>query len=85
MRVTYLDPGKHVIMTGSLGPLLYEATSGVMDVQVKSTAGGSQLTLDYRAAGFFKGGADKLAPAVDEVLASQLKRLRAYATARPRT
>jgi hypothetical protein len=85
MRVTYLDPGKRVVLTGALGPLLYEATAGVMDVQVKSTAGGSQLILDYRAAGFFKGGADKLAPAVDEVLAGQMKRLRVFATARPRT
>ena len=85
MHVTYLDPGKHVILTGSLGPLLYEATAGVMDVQVKSSAGGSELTLDYRVAGFANGGAGKLAPIVDEVLAGQMKRLRAYATARPRT
>jgi hypothetical protein len=84
MRVAYVEPGKHIILTGSLGPLLYEATSGVMDVQVKSTAGGSQLTLDYRVAGFARGGADKLAVGVDQVLAGQLKRLRAYATARPR-
>jgi len=85
MRVTYVDPGKRMILTGSLGPLLYEATTGVMDVQVKSTAGGSQLTLDYRVAGFANGGADKLAPIVDGVLASQMKRFRAYATARPKT
>jgi hypothetical protein len=65
--------------------LLYEATTGVLDVQVKSTGAGSQLTLDYRVAGFAKGGADKLAGAVDQVLADQMKRLRSYATARPRT
>ena len=85
LRVTYVDPGKRVILTGALGPLLYEATSGVMDVQIKSTAAGSQLTLDYRASGFANGGAEKLAPAVDQVLAAQMKRLRAFATARPRT
>src|SRR5262245_19696932 len=85
MHVTYVDPGKRVLMTGALGPLLYEATSGVMDVQIKSTAGGSQLTLDYRAAGFFNGGADKLAPAVDKVLSDQMRRYRAYATKRPRS
>lgn len=85
MRVAYVDPGKRVIMTGALGPLLYEATTGVMDIQIKSTASGSQLTLDYRAAGFAKGGAEKLAPLVDAVLAEQMKRFRAYATARPRT
>jgi uncharacterized protein YndB with AHSA1/START domain len=85
MRVIYVDPGKRILMTGALGPLLYEATNGVMDVQVKSTAGGSQLTLDYRASGFFNGGAAGLAPIVDKVLADQLRRYRAYATARPRT
>lgn len=85
MRVTYVDPGKRAVLTGSLGPLLYEATAGVMDVQVKSIAGGSQVTLDYRAAGFFNGGADKLAPLVDKVLADQMKRYRAFASARPQT
>ena len=85
MHVIYVEPGKHVILTGALGPLLYEATTGVMDVTVKSGAGGSQLVLDYRVAGFAKGGADKLAAGVDAVLAEQMKRVRSYATARPRT
>jgi hypothetical protein len=65
--------------------LLYEATTGVMDVQVKTAAGGSQLILDYKVAGFANGGADKLAAAVDSVLAGQMKRFRTYAAGRPRT
>ena len=85
LRVAYVDPGKRVVLTGALGPLLYEAVAGVMDVQVKSTAAGSQLTLDYRASGFANGGAEKLAPLVDQVLGEQMKRLRAFATSRPRT
>ena len=85
LHVAYVEPGKRVIMTGSLGPLLYEATSGVMDVQVKGTAAGSQLTLNYRVAGFANGGAEKLAPLVDQVLAEQIKRFRAFATSRPKT
>lgn len=85
MRVTFVEPGKHVVLTGALGPLLYEATMGVMDVQITRIAGGSQLTLDYKVAGFANGGADKLAGAVDGVLADQMKRYRAYATSRPRT
>ena len=85
MRVAYVDPGKRVVLTGALGPLLYEAVTGVMDVQVKTIAGGSQLTLSYKAAGFANGGAAKLAPAVDQVLGEQMKRFRAYATARPKT
>jgi len=85
LRVTFVDPGKHIVLTGALGPLLYEATAGVLDIQIKSTGAGSQLIFDYRAAGFYKGGADKLAPIVDQVLADQVKRYRVYATARPRT
>jgi hypothetical protein len=85
LRVTYVEPGKHIVMTGALGPLLYEATTGVMDVQVKTIAGGSQLTLDYKVAGFANGGAAKLASAVDLVLASQMTRYRTYAARRPKT
>ena len=85
MRVTYVQPGERMLLTGSLGPLLYEATAGVLDVQVKRAGGGSQLTLSYRAAGFYKGGADKLAPIVDQVLAEQMRRYRKFATARPRS
>jgi hypothetical protein len=84
MHVSFVEPGKRVVMTGALGPLLYEATSGVMDVQIKPIAGGSQLTLDYKVAGFANGGAAQLAGAVDGVLAGQLKRFRTYATGRPR-
>ena len=85
MRVAFIEPGKHVVFVGSLGPLLYEATTGVMDIEIKGTGGGSQLTMTYKVAGFANGGADKLAPVVDAVLATQMKRLRAYATSRPRT
>jgi uncharacterized protein YndB with AHSA1/START domain len=85
MRVVYVDPGKRIVMTGALGPLLYEATTGVMDVQIKPIAGGSQLTLDYKVAGFANGGAAQMAAQVDEVLREQLKRFRAYATGRPKS
>ena len=86
MRVTFANPAeRRVVLTGSLGPLLYEATAGVMDVQVKSAGAASELTLDYRAAGFADGGGDKMAPLVDQVLGPQLKRLRAYAVARPKS
>jgi hypothetical protein len=79
LRVTYVQPDERVVMTGSLGPLLYEATAGVMDVKVERIAGGSRITMDYRAAGFAKGGAAELAPIVDKVLGDQMKRLRVYA------
>ena len=85
MHVAYVEPGKRIVMTGALGPLLYEATTGVMDIRIKPIAGGSELTLDYKVAGFATGGATQMAVQVDEVLREQLKRFRAYATGRPKT
>ena len=79
MRVTYVEPDKHIVLTGALGPLLYEAVAGVMDVTITPIAGGSRLTMEYRAAGFARGNAAALAPVVDQVLAEQVRRLRAFA------
>ena len=79
MRVAYVVPGKRLVMTGGLGPLLYEATSGVMDIQIESTGSGSKVTMNYRATGFHKNDAAKTAPLVDKVLGDQMKRLRAFA------
>lgn len=79
MRVAFVAPGKRAVLTGSLGPLLFEATAGVMDVQIEGAGNGSTLTLDYKVAGFATGGAEKLAPLVDQVLAEQVKRLRTFA------
>src|SRR5205085_10827913 len=78
LRVAFVDPGKRLVLTGSLGPLLFLATTGVMDVTFQPSGSGSRILLDYRAAGFFNGGADKIAPAVDGVLGEQVARLKAY-------
>jgi hypothetical protein len=82
MRVTFLKPGEQIVLTGSLGPLLYQATAGVMDVRFERIAGGTRVTMNYRAAGFAKGDGDKMAPLVDQVLADQMKRYRTYAAGR---
>ena len=84
MRVTYLKPGEQILMTGSLGPLLFQATAGVMDVKFERIAGGTRVTMNYRAAGFAKNDGDKLAPLVDQVLAEQMKRYRTYAAKAPK-
>lgn len=80
MRVSYADPGKRLVLTGSLGPLLYEATTGVLDVQFVKLAHGTRVDATYKVAGFAKGGAAKLAPLVDEVMGEQLTRFAVYAT-----
>lgn len=74
MRVAVSLPPKRLVMTGSLGPLLYEATAGVMDVTFEPAAGGTKVSMEYRASGFAQGNADKLAPVVDQVLGEQLRR-----------
>lgn len=79
MRIAYFDRGKRIVLTGSLGPLLYEATSAVMDVKFEPAAGGTRVMMDYKAAGFAAGGADKLARPVDAVLGQQFARYAAYA------
>lgn len=81
MHVNFVEPGKHVILTGALGPLLNEAVVGVMDVQVERLAGGARFTLSYRAAGFAKGNGAELAGPVDQVIGEQFKRFRTFATA----
>jgi uncharacterized protein YndB with AHSA1/START domain len=85
MHVAYVDPGNRLVMTGALGPLLFQGVTGVMDIKVERIAGGSRLTLDYKVAGFANGGADKLAPLVDQVLGDQIARFRKYAATMPRS
>ena len=85
LHVTFVEPGEHLVLTGSLGPLLYLATAGVMDIKVERIAGGARLTLDYKVAGFANGGADRLAPMVDQMLGDQMARYRRFAAAVPRT
>jgi uncharacterized protein YndB with AHSA1/START domain len=82
MRVSVVQPNERIVMTGALGPLLYEAAPGVMDVRFDRTAGGSKVTMNYRAAGFARGNGDKMAPIVDSVLGQQMKRLQAFAAGR---
>ena len=74
MRVAVVLPAKRLVMTGPLGPLLYEAANGVMDVRFDASGGGTTVTLDYRASGFVHANGDKLAPVVDKVLEQQLRR-----------
>ena len=85
MRVAYVEPGKRLVLTGSLGPLLYEATAGSMDIQFERIAGGSRVTLDYKVAGFANANGQAMAPLVDAVLGNQMKRFRTYAASRPRS
>ena len=84
MRVVYVEPGQRLVLTGSLGPLLFEGTAGVMDVKFERIAGGSRVVLDYKVAGFAEGNGQGMAPLVDTVLGEQMKRYRTFAASRPK-
>ena len=75
LRVTYFEPGKYLILTGAMGPLLHEAVTGVMNVHVRQT----RLTLDYRASGFANGGGEKFAAMADRMLGDTIEHYRVYA------
>lgn len=81
LRVSISIPGERMVMTGGLGPVVYEAAAGVMDVRFEKIAGGTRVVMDYRAAGFANGGAAKMATLVDQVLGQQMKGYRAFAVA----
>ena len=85
MRVAYVEPGQRLVLTGSLGPLLFEGTAGVMDVKFERIAGGSRVVLDYKVAGFAEGNGQAMAPLVDSVLGDQMKRYRTVAASRPKS
>ena len=77
LRVSYVEPGKRVVLTGALGPLLYEAVNSVMDIQLKPQGSGTEITVGFKAAGFASGNGDKLAGPVDGVVGEQVRRLAA--------
>lgn len=75
LRVTYADPAKRAVLTGALGPLLFEGVAGSMDIQLKAEGKSTRVTLRYRVAGFARGNGTAMALAVDQVIGEQMARL----------
>ena len=72
MRVIYTRPGVTLRLQGGLGPLQELGVAGVLTWSLKPVQGGTEIVQTYRVGGYVKGGADKLAPIVDMVMAEQL-------------
>ena len=75
MRVVQARPASMLRLKGGLGPLQGEAVSGTLTWSLKAVPGGTQVTQSYVVGGFVRTGGEKLAPAVDQVLGMQLRRL----------
>lgn len=77
MRVVLAWPGRMLRLSGGLGPLQGEGVAGSLSWTLAPTAAGTEITQTYSVGGYVAGGADKLAPIVDQVLGEQLDRLKA--------
>jgi hypothetical protein len=73
MRVIFADPGKVLRMQGALGPLQSEAVVGTLTVAIEplKQGDGSKLSFNYTVGGYSRFPMDKMAGAVDQVIASQ--------------
>jgi uncharacterized protein YndB with AHSA1/START domain len=83
-RVVFAQPGKQLRLVGALGPLQDMAVTGVLTFTLAPDGPGTRITLTYRVSGALTMDATKLAPGVDQVLTTQLERLRTYANSRAR-
>lgn len=83
-RVVFAQPGKLLRLDGAFGPLQEMAATGVLTFALAPDGPGTRITLTYRVSGSLTLDSAKLAPGVDQVLASQFERLRDYANARAR-
>jgi hypothetical protein len=75
MRVVSARPGAELRLQGGLGPLQAEAVTGSLSWSLKPAGRGTEIVQRYVVGGYVEGGADRVAPVVDQVLAGQLLRL----------
>lgn len=76
MRISFVDPGRVLRMTGGLGPLQGMGMYGAMDWTLTALDGDdaprTEVTLSYRVSGISPDGFADFAPVVDSVQALQL-------------
>jgi len=75
MRVSLVEPGKLLRMTGGLGPLQGMGLHGALDWRLVARDQGTEIVLTYRVSGFHPEGFEQLAPVVDRVQSLQLEGL----------
>lgn len=78
-QVVLVQPGRVLRLNAQLGPLQELAAHGVLTIVISTQDGKTALRLSYRVAGSADAGLDKLAPAVDQVLGAQFRRLKLLA------
>lgn len=71
MSVAQAAPGQRLVFHGGLGPLHFMGATGAMTVNFAKADAGTKVTLRYSVTGYDPDQFEKLAPAVDGVLAEQ--------------
>ena len=77
LTVVFVQQGKLLRLHGALGPLQDEAAEGPLSFALAPGGAGTVLKWSYRVGGYLRGGGEKWAPLVDEVLGEQIVRLKA--------
>lgn len=72
LRVIYAEEPRALRMSGALGPLQSDAVIGTLTIFLKESGGKTQVLWEYVVGGFLRRDPEKLASAVDLVLAGQL-------------
>ena len=79
-QVVLVQPGRVIRLSAALGPLQELAVNGVLTIAAGAgsgaEAGKNFLRISYRVSGDASAGLDRLAPAVDKVIAEQFRRLK---------
>jgi hypothetical protein len=84
MQVAFVEPGKTVILRGTLGPLIDQGLSGAMTFTFAPEDKGTKITVEYAVGGYFSDTKVNWAAAVDGVLGAQVQRMARYIdTGRP--
>jgi hypothetical protein len=84
LGVILVQPGTAVRLEGALGPLAATGGAGHLSIGLAAKGTGTAVVLTYDFGGYAKGGMEKWAAPVDQVLSVQLIRLKRFVeTGRP--
>lgn len=78
LRVLYSVPEREVRLRGALGPLQNMPVNGLLRWRIVPSGKGAVLTWEYQVWGAASSKLDRMAAAVDRVLAQQLESMRGY-------
>lgn len=83
-RIVHLRPRQLMRLSAALGPLQAEAVTGTLTWTLAAEGeGATRITMSYVVGGHIRGGAEVLAPKVDEVMAVQMLGLKTATEAMP--